>query len=188
MSGARRPRPRDPQGRREAIVAAACEVIAEHGLASASHRLIARRADVPLGSTTYYFPTRDDLHAAALERSVRACVEELERWAERLAGDPTAAALTELAAGYLADRARAIVEFELYLAAAREPRLRPLAASWIERLRSLLEPIAGAPRAHAIAMLLDGAMLQAHVLDRPLDAEALAPALAALLAEGPERR
>ena len=41
------------------------DVIAEHGVAGASHRAIARAADVPLGSITYHFATLDELLAAA---------------------------------------------------------------------------------------------------------------------------
>jgi len=178
----RPPRPRDPEGRREAIVDAAIEVIAEHGIGSASHRLIAERADVPLGSTTYYFPTRGDLVAAALERSAEQAAREVERWAEALARDPSAATLSGLASSYLDDRPRAVVEYELYVAAARAAGLRGVAQRWIGAFERQLEPIVGTVRARAIAMVIDGAMVQAVALDRELDAEALEAALQLLLA------
>ncbi|MBB4662277.1 TetR/AcrR family transcriptional regulator [Conexibacter arvalis] len=181
MSARRPPRPRDPKGRREAIVAAAVEVIAEHGLGNASHRLIAERADVPLGSTTYYFPTRGDLVASALEKNLRDWARELERWADALTRDPFPATLVSLAASYLADRARAVVEYELYIAAAREPELRELVRQWLELLERQLSPIAREGRARAIAMLVDGAIVRAVALDRPLDGEALEDGIAALM-------
>lgn len=70
-----RPRQERGQLRRAAIVRAAAEVATELGFAAVSHREVARRAGVPLGSTTYYFGCLDDLlgEAAALT---------LERWVE----------------------------------------------------------------------------------------------------------
>lgn len=177
----RAPRPRDPAGRREAIVDAAVAVIAEHGIGDASHRRIAERADVPLGSTTYYFPTRAELIAAALEKSGEDWTREVERWGAALAEDASPTALQALVASYLADRSRAIVEYELYVAAAREKRLRPLAQQWLQQLHERLAPVAGPVRARAIAMLLDGAMVQAVALGEPLDAEAVEAGLTALL-------
>ena len=49
----------DPD-RKDRILEAALEVIADHGVAGTTHRSIAARADVPLGSTTYHFETLDD--------------------------------------------------------------------------------------------------------------------------------
>ncbi|MFD6726091.1 TetR family transcriptional regulator, partial [Streptomyces sp. NPDC060131] len=43
----------DPQ-RRERILAATLDLIAEEGIARVSHRRIAQRAGVPLGSMTYH--------------------------------------------------------------------------------------------------------------------------------------
>ena len=43
-------------------------VIAEHGIARTTHRLIAAAADVPLGSLTYHFASLQDLCRQAFER------------------------------------------------------------------------------------------------------------------------
>ncbi|WP_097197202.1 TetR/AcrR family transcriptional regulator [Blastococcus aggregatus] len=104
MAG-RAQRSRDPEGRREEILAAAEVVIAEVGIERATHRLIAERAGVALGSTTYYFPTRRDLVAAALERATRVLREELARWTDVLrdAGD-VPSALAGLIHEYLQDQ------------------------------------------------------------------------------------
>ncbi len=50
-----KPASRSEPGRREAIIIAALDVILEHGTHQTTHRLIAERAGVPLGSLTYYF-------------------------------------------------------------------------------------------------------------------------------------
>jgi DNA-binding transcriptional regulator YbjK len=176
------PRRRDPEGRRRAIVAATVEVMAEHGLSRVSHRLVADRADVPLGSTTYYFPALSDLVSAAVEQLARSYATEMQEWGRRLASSKQPrTALVQLAADYLADRARAIVEIELYVAAAREPALRPPAEMWIAQLQEILEPVTGPVRARAVSMLLDGAMLRAVVSGAELDVEALDHALRSVL-------
>ncbi|OLF19419.1 TetR/AcrR family transcriptional regulator [Actinophytocola xanthii] len=173
---------RDPDGRREAIVRAAVETIAEVGLGQVTHRRIAARAGVPLGSTTYYFPTLDDLVAAALREGTEAARALLEDWAEALTVSPDpAATLVELAERYLADWDRALLEYELYLAAARTPRLRPVAALWTDGLRGICARFAGPARGFALAALVDGAMLQALVAGGPLEAETLRAGADALL-------
>ena len=60
---------RDPEARRQQIIKAAVRAIAEVGVGNVTHRQIAALAGVPLGSTTYYFPTLDDLVAAALREA-----------------------------------------------------------------------------------------------------------------------
>lgn len=57
--------------KRDAIVAAALEVIAEGGLTSFTQPRVARRADLRQSHLTYYFPTRDDLLFAVAEEAVR---------------------------------------------------------------------------------------------------------------------
>lgn len=179
MSAARTPRPRDPAGRREAILDAALEVIAESGVARTTHRAIAERAGVPLGSTTYYFPTLSALVSEALERMsgrLRALAAE---W-ERQIGDGADLAddLARLASEYLADRPRALLEYELYLAAARSPQLRPAALAWISSARAFLTPITGVESAAAIIALLDGFMLEAIATDAPPSVDTLRSAVA----------
>lgn len=177
MTGRRAQRPRDPEARRAALAAAVVEVVAEVGIGRTTHRLVAARADLPLGATTYYFPTLDALVAAGLTHAAEALRAELDAWAARLdaAADP-AATLAEMVAAYLADRRRARVEYELYVAAARDPALRPLAEAWLRGLRDLLAPHAG-EAAPAVAALLDGAVIQCLATETDLDPAAVAAAI-----------
>lgn len=68
----------DPQ-RRERIIAATLDHIAEEGVAGVSHRKIAMRADVPLGSMTYHFAGIDDLLREAFKRFADQIVAVFER-------------------------------------------------------------------------------------------------------------
>ncbi|ROT31783.1 TetR/AcrR family transcriptional regulator [Micromonospora sp. HM5-17] len=176
--GRRSPRPRDPQARRDALAAAVLDVVAEVGIGRTTHRAVAARAGLPLGATTYYFPTLDDLIAAGLRRASEALQADLRDWAAQVAAaDDPVAALVRLVESYLADRNRARIEYELYLAAARDARLRPLAETWVRGLRELLEPHVGDVAARGIVALLDGVLIQALVTGADLDGPALATAI-----------
>ncbi|WCD93179.1 TetR/AcrR family transcriptional regulator [Microbacterium sp. nov. GSS16] len=63
-------RRRDPEARRIAILDATAELILEIGVSAVTHRLIAARAGVPLGATTQYFTTLDELRSQALHHLV----------------------------------------------------------------------------------------------------------------------
>ncbi|MFC0526212.1 TetR/AcrR family transcriptional regulator [Phytohabitans kaempferiae] len=173
---------RDPEGRRRRIVEAASQLVAEVGVAGLTHRLVAARAEVPLGATTYYFASLDDLSAAALQHLTDETVRELEGWAAALAAsDRLPATLAALTADYLADRSRALLETELYVAAARRPELRPLALAWADGLTRVLGAHAPPAAARAAATFLDGVLVQALVRDEPLDLPALEASLTKLL-------
>jgi hypothetical protein len=64
------PQQRRGRERRDAIVRAAAEIAALDGFAAVSHRAVARRAGVPLGSTTYHFGSLYDLLGAAAGTTV----------------------------------------------------------------------------------------------------------------------
>jgi TetR/AcrR family transcriptional regulator, transcriptional repressor for nem operon len=55
-----------PAGKRERLVAAACEVLHEQGVERTTLADIAHAADVPVGNVYYYFKTKDELVEAAI--------------------------------------------------------------------------------------------------------------------------
>jgi TetR/AcrR family transcriptional regulator, transcriptional repressor for nem operon len=55
-----------PAGKRERLVAAACEVLHEQGVEGTTLADIAHAADVPVGNVYYYFKTKDQLVEAAI--------------------------------------------------------------------------------------------------------------------------
>jgi DNA-binding transcriptional regulator YbjK len=175
-------RPRDPAARRAALAAATIEVIAEVGIGRTTHRAVAARAGLPLGATTYYFPTLDDLIAAGLRQATEDLRADLDERAPVLRdAHDLPAALTDLALGYLDDRGQAQIEYELFVAAARDPALRPLAEAWLTGMTELLEPHVGRPTARMLVALLDGAMLHALVTATALDREPLTAAFRAVI-------
>ena len=68
-----------PKGerRRYALVSAAADLLCEGGFDAVRHRAVARRAGLPLASTTYYFSSLDDLIAKAVEHVGTRETEEL---------------------------------------------------------------------------------------------------------------
>ena len=123
-------------GRREQILEAALRVIGRAGVQAVTHRAVAEEADVPLGSTTYYFDSRDDLIRQALEYVAASEIERYDRRGEELrtAKSPRQLAdrlIDELVAA-AEDRIAYIAEYELWLEAGRRPELRETAQNWCD--------------------------------------------------------
>ena len=124
------------KGRREQILDAALRVIGRDGREAVTHRAVAEEAGVPLGSTTYYFDSRDDLLGQALEHVAAMEVERHRELGEELRSvkSPRQLAdrlISELV-GVAGDRIAYIAEYELWLEAGRRPDLRDAATSWCD--------------------------------------------------------
>jgi DNA-binding transcriptional regulator YbjK len=123
-----------PKGerRRYALVSAAAELLAEGGFEAVRHRAVARRAGLPLASTTYYFSSLDDLIARAVEHigmievaQLRSRVNDLSR--RRRGPETTAEVLVDLLVGDVSGPGLAeqlISRYERHIASTRLPALR----------------------------------------------------------------
>ena len=122
------------QGRREQILDATLRVIGREGREAVTHRAVAEEAGVPLGSTTYYFDSRDDLLGQALEHVSAQEVERYRRLGEELrsvkSGRELADRLISELVAAAEDRVAYIAEYELWLEAGRRPDLREAAENW----------------------------------------------------------
>jgi len=120
--------------RRERILRATLAVISRAGIPAVTHRSVAEEAGVPLGSLTYWFATKDDLLREALRRFVADEAERLRGIAEQL-NDGAAPAEVARRFARVLEKAHVgpdqIAQFELYLEAARNPVLRPIAAEGV---------------------------------------------------------
>ncbi|MGP4018860.1 TetR/AcrR family transcriptional regulator [Saccharopolyspora sp. 5N708] len=157
-------RRKDPT-RRERIARAAITVVAERGVEKLTHRAVAAAAGVPLGSTTYYFATLDDLLASALRQSADDDVEQLREWADRLDRDgDLAVALTDLVLHYLGPaRSQTAVEHELYIAALHKPALRRVSQEWDAALAELFASYTDSATGRALSAVFCGLLLQGIV-------------------------
>ncbi len=71
-----------PPGKRERLIAAACDLFYRRGIASTTLAHIAEAADVPVGNMYYYFKTKDDIVAAVVEartEELRSATAALQR-------------------------------------------------------------------------------------------------------------
>lgn len=167
---------RDP-GRRDRIIDACLDVIAERGVAGTSHRRIASAAGVPLGSMTYHFSGIDEVLREAFARFADSVASRFEaRLREAGSREEAAAAVVAIITEDLLDSQRNLVlTQELYTIAARDPSYRVLTNRWMARSRAAL----GAHFDPVTSRVLD-ALIEGLSLHRALDTEPLDPALVAL--------
>ena len=178
-------RKRDPEARRAAIVAAAAELITEIGVDAITHRMVAARAEVPLGATTQYFSTLDDLREAALALMVSHVEAQLQLMREALAEHGvTPQALAALISQALADVPTVRADRAVVTAAVHDPKLRALARTWSQQVAAILAPAYGPDRALAAAVFLDGVLWHSQINDDPLPARTIEQALAGILGVG----
>jgi len=129
----------DPD-RRDRIIDAALDVIAAEGVAGASHRKIAARAGVPLGSMSYHFSGMDELLTEAFTRFGTSISDRFDERLGRAVGiDAARQAVVDLIHEDLLDSQRELVlTHELYTLAARKPEFRRITRDWMARSRRAL--------------------------------------------------
>ncbi|MGB4136375.1 MAG: TetR family transcriptional regulator [Microbacterium sp.] len=177
-------RKRDPEARRLAIVSAAAELIVEVGVDAITHRMVASRAAVPLGATTQYFDTLDDLRAAALRLLAAHIDEQMVATAAAIeSGGATPATLAALIHSSLVDAKSAETDRAVVTAAVRDPQLRELARNWSAQLVALLERRYDAESALAASVFIDGILWHSQIHDVPLPRRTIERALASILGD-----
>lgn len=170
------PRPRTSTGerKREQILDASVRVFGTGGAAAVTHRAVAKVAQVPLGSTTYYFTDRDDLllqtmaHARAAEAiRLTSIVDALD---ETLTVDRAVVVLTEMFFDKtVADPLYDLALFEMFMEATRNVTVREEARQWSRMIGTLVDRVLppsdpALPRevvVQIVACLVDGLMLEA---------------------------
>lgn len=151
----------DPE-RKEKILDKAFELIAENGVAGISHRLIAVRAGVPLGSMTYHFKSMDELLFLVFSRFARENAEFVKSRMEK-AETPEAAILAF--ASIMTDREwvnpqNMAVLYEFYSLATREPSYRQILKDWSDSTRHSLRQFFSPATARAFDVCIEGVLLQ----------------------------
>lgn len=152
----------DPD-RRARIVDAALDLIAEAGVAGTSHRKIAARADVPLGSMTYHFTDMDEVLRASFQKFADTIAARYEAWFLRArdADEARAAVVGLIHADLLASQRELVLTAELYTLAARKPEFRTLTCDWMARSRRALRRFFDEPTSHMLDALIEGLFIHA---------------------------
>jgi DNA-binding transcriptional regulator YbjK len=170
---------RKGERRRGALVSAAADLLREGGFEAVRHRAVARRAGLPLASTTYYFSSLDELIAAAVEyigmaeaAQMRSRVSALSR--RRRGAESTADVLVDLllegSEGVATEQL--ISRYERYIACARQPALRDIQRRVLrQRTDAVSEAVKRSGRCartdllSALVCAVDGAVVSALVDD-----------------------
>ena len=109
---------RDETARR--IVEAAQQVLAEGGSPHLTHRRVARRAELTLGTVSHKFPTKSELLGAAFEGAYSVMVDKLD---PRSFSSADLDAVIHAIADSISSATRERARNELFLAVARDPAL-----------------------------------------------------------------
>ena len=162
----------DPR-RRERILAATLDLIADEGVAGVSHRKIAVRAEVPLGSMTYHFTGIDEVLREAFTGFADQIVAVFEQHLGHADGperarDAVVDLIHTLSDGPQRDL---ILAQELYTLAARRPEYRELTQAWMRRSRQLLERHFTVDTARQVDALIEGMILHRALDPDPHDRE-----------------
>jgi DNA-binding transcriptional regulator YbjK len=173
------------RARRTSIVQAAADLLTDGGPPAVTHRAVASRAGVPLGSTTYYFADRDELLAAAIERAratdvtraraAAAAIDEADEAdpddansdPDRAIGRPgLARRLVDVVVGHgrLADPDRVTAHYQRFLGAALTAAGHTAVRAWNRELRDAVAAALDrhgrtAVSADVVLALVDGCVL-----------------------------
>jgi AcrR family transcriptional regulator len=192
---------------RERILEAASELIAEDGIDAVRIARVANRARASTALVHHYFSTREELLTEALLRAFDVAAEERFGEEVNVEGSATAAlalAIRQNLPGPGPDRDDWVLWVELWLRAARDPELRPVAARLYERYHHWIEEliVQGVQRgefrtddpgrvADKVMALTDGTGLRALIEDPEMSLERAhrlsAEVVAAELAVDPDR-
>lgn len=175
-------RRRDPEARRREIVTAAASLIVESGVDALTHRKVAAKAGVPLGATTQYFATLDDLRDAALRELAAGVDAQIEATRAAIARHgATAEVLARVVHAGLADARGLREDRAVVTAAVHDPRVRALARRWSDEFAAFLAPVHGTERATAAAVFIDGLLWHALMHDGPPEERLIRNALTGIL-------
>ncbi|VFR35809.1 Transcriptional regulator, TetR family [plant metagenome] len=170
----------DP-GRRDRLVDAALSLMLTQGVQGVSHRAVAAEANVPLGSTTYYFRDLDVLLMASVERLTQRRQREMDAWSAEIASlDALITLLAELIVTRLTrDRQETMLSYELYFLALRRPAFRFYNEASMQVLRDTIRRVADEDTTRALTAQVNGLLTEGLLSTRIPTREDLLAALRA---------
>ncbi len=129
-----------PRGvaRRDALLDAVIQIVAEFGVDEVTHRRVAEVAGLPLASTTYWFASKEEMLTAALGSAAERDLAWLQARASELEGtDDVPGAIVALLYDPIEEQLRhsrssLLGAYVLWLEAARRPALREIASRWTD--------------------------------------------------------
>ena len=175
---------RDPQGRRRAIAQAAAELLLFEGPKSVTHRRVAKKAQVPLGSTTQYFSSINELKRAGydvISRGVERGYDELIAQSEKAKNDSKA--LAACIYDYVTNIEEVRADIVLSVAAIKDEELRALLERNNERYEASLKQYMSDNQAKMISVFTNGLMLETGIFAHQFSEEFIVQTVEAILAK-----
>lgn len=173
---------RDPQGRRRAIAQAAAELLLFEGPKSVTHRSVAKKAQVPLGSTTQYFSSINELKRAGydvISRGVERGYDELIAQSEKAKNDSEALAVCIY--DYVTSIEEVRADMVLSAAAIKDEELRALLERNNERYEASLKQYMSDNQAKMISVFTNGLMLETGIFAHQFSEEFIVQAVETIL-------
>ena len=155
--------------RRQRIIKACLEVIATKGVNGTTHRAVAAAANVPLGSTTYYFSSINDLIYRSFEYFM---IQSADTFQNRMKRAKTQTQAIDAIIGTITDdllstQQSLAVNLELYAAAAHDARYRNITTQWMAKTQHALQLHFDARTAQLIDDVIEGATIR-RAMSHPL--------------------
>lgn len=173
---------RDPQGRRRAIAQAAAELLLFEGPKSVTHRSVAKKAQVPLGSTTQYFSSINELKRAGydvISRGVERGYDELIAQSEKAKNDSKA--LAACIYDYVTNIEEVRADMVLSAAAIKDEELCALLERNNERYEASLKQYMSDNQAKVISVFTNGLMLETGIFAHQFSEEFIVQTVEAIL-------
>lgn len=173
---------RDPQGRRRAIAQAAAELLLFEGPKSVTHRSVAKKAQVSLGSTTQYFSSINELKRAGydvISRGVERGYDELIAQSEKAKNDSEALAVCIY--DYVTNIEEVRADMVLSAAAIKDEELRALLERNNERYEASLKQYMSDNQAKMISVFTNGLMLETGIFAHQFSEEFIVQAVETIL-------
>ncbi|MFE7190349.1 TetR/AcrR family transcriptional regulator [Kitasatospora sp. NPDC057541] len=166
-------------GRRDRIIDAAVDCIAEQGVAGTSHRAVAKRTGVPLGSMTYHFSGIDELLYEAFHRFTQRIRDIVQRRFQHTEGpaDAIDAVISLIYDDFGEDQNIYHLTYELYAIASHRAEFRPLVHEMIDAGFTALRAHFDEATARAINTYIEGASTHLTLDTRPQSVDQMRHAL-----------
>ncbi|MCU3025104.1 TetR family transcriptional regulator, partial [Enterobacter hormaechei subsp. steigerwaltii] len=158
--------PNDPN-RREKILQATLDTIAEHGIHAVTHRKIATCAGVPLGSMTYYFDGMESLLEEAFTWFTQQMSQQYRDFFAGVTGRERAceAITTLIHSSAVTTPHNMALMYQLYAFMHRSAALKTVMQDWMKMSQATLEQWFDPATARALDAFIEGMTLH-FVTDR----------------------
>ena len=174
--------PRNPGARRQQIIEAAADIIAREGSSMVTNRKVAERAGVPLGSTTQYFKSIEELRRAGLAEISRRLTRDYDEVFQAVSHESqTEDALAEAICDYLSQPERVSADAALGTAAIGDPEVKDIAVQTFEQFLEQCEPYMDVDRAMILFAFVEGAVINSCFMGVPYDKEIIRKAVGLIL-------